>query len=55
MQVKKYIVANMQEAVKMIKEELGSNAIIISTKKVKKGSGAFGLFGKPRFTVPGRN
>jgi len=46
MQVKKYIAADMQEAVKMIKEDLGSRAIIISTKKIRKGSGAFGLFGK---------
>lgn len=51
MQVKKYIVANMQEAIKMIKEDLGSNAIIISTKKVRKGSGTFGLFGKPALEV----
>ncbi len=35
----------------MIKDDLGSNAIIISTKKVKKGSGAFGLFGNPSLEV----
>lgn len=46
MQVKKYSASNMQEAIKMIKEDLGSNAIIISTKKIRKGSGAFGMFGK---------
>ncbi|MBT4289913.1 MAG: flagellar biosynthesis protein FlhF [Deltaproteobacteria bacterium] len=51
MQVKKYIVANMQEAIKMIKEDLGNNAIIISTKKIRKGSGAFGLFGTPALEV----
>ena len=51
MQVKKYLATNMQEAVKMIKEDLGSKAIIISTKKVKKGSGTFGLFGKPILEV----
>lgn len=51
MQVKKYVVAHMKEAVKLIKEDLGSNAIIISTKKVKKGSGSFGLFGKPALEV----
>jgi len=45
MQVKKYSASNMQEAIKMIKEDLGSNAIIISTKKIRKGSGAFGMFG----------
>lgn len=46
MQVKKYIAQDMQEAVKMIKEELGSKAVILSTRKVRKGQGAFGLFGK---------
>ncbi|MCP4296125.1 MAG: flagellar biosynthesis protein FlhF [Proteobacteria bacterium] len=51
MRVKKYIANDMQEAVKMIKEEMGSKAIIISTKKVKKGTGAFGLFGKPVLEV----
>ncbi len=46
MQVKKYTASNMQEAIKMIKEELGTKAIIISTRKIRKGSGAFGMFGK---------
>lgn len=36
----------MQEAIKMIKEDLGPRAIIMSTRKVRKGSGAFGMFGK---------
>lgn len=36
----------MQEAIKMIKEDLGPKAIIISTRKLRKGSGAFGMFGK---------
>lgn len=30
----------------MIKEDLGPGAVIISTRKKKQGSGAFGLFGK---------
>ncbi|MDX2470543.1 MAG: hypothetical protein QNL04_08200, partial [SAR324 cluster bacterium] len=46
MQVKKYIAQDMQEAVRMIKEEMGPRAVILSTRKVRKGSGAFGLFGK---------
>ncbi|MCG8333811.1 MAG: flagellar biosynthesis protein FlhF [Proteobacteria bacterium] len=46
MQVKKYTASNMQEAIKQIKEDLGPRAIIISTRKVRKGSGAFGMFGK---------
>jgi flagellar biosynthesis protein FlhF len=46
MQVKKYTASNMQEAIKMIKEDLGSKAVIISTRKIRKGTGAFGMFGK---------
>src|SRR3989339_634092 len=46
MQVKKYFAQDMQEAVRMIKEDLGSRAVILSTRKVRKGTGAFGLFGK---------
>lgn len=46
MQVKKYTASNMQEAIKQIKEDLGPRAIIVSTRKVRKGSGAFGMFGK---------
>ena len=51
MQVKKYIATDMPEAIKKIKEDLGPRAIIISTKKVRKGSGAFGMFGKPVLEV----
>ncbi|MDH5559255.1 MAG: flagellar biosynthesis protein FlhF [Deltaproteobacteria bacterium] len=46
MQVKKYYADDMQHAIRMIKEELGSGAVIISTRKVRKGSGTFGMFGK---------
>ncbi len=41
----------MPEALKMIKEDLGPLAIIISTRKVKKGGGAFGMFGKPMLEI----
>lgn len=51
MQVKKYTVSNMQEAIKMIKEDLGSRAVIISTRKVRKGTGAFGMFGQHALEV----
>ena len=51
MQVKKYIANDMKEAISLIKEDLGSRAVIISTRRVKKGSGAFGLFGKPALEV----
>lgn len=51
MQVKKYLAADMQEAIQKIKQELGSRAVIISTRKVKKSSGAFGMFGKEMLEV----
>ncbi|MBU2512098.1 flagellar biosynthesis protein FlhF [bacterium] len=51
MQVKKYTALNMQEAIKMIKEDLGPRAIIVSTRKVRTGSGAFGMFGKNALEV----
>ncbi len=51
MQVKKFTASNMQEAIKMIKEELGPRAIVISTRKVRQGSGAFGMFGKHALEV----
>ncbi len=46
MQLKKYIANSMPEAIKQIKLELGNDAVILSTRKVKKGGGAFGLFGQ---------
>jgi len=35
--IKKYVVTNIREAMDMIKRELGDKAIILSTRKVKKG------------------
>jgi flagellar biosynthesis protein FlhF len=45
MRVKKYIVDDMQEALRVIKKDLGSNALILSTRKVRKSTG-LGLFSK---------
>ncbi len=50
MQVKKYIVGDMQQAVSMIKEDLGNDAVLLSQKKVKK-KGIKGYFSKPVFEV----
>lgn len=41
----------MQEALKLIKSEMGSNAVILSTKSIRKGGGSFGLFGRPLIEV----
>lgn len=44
MRIKRYLVDNMQEALQRIKEDLGDEAIIISSKKVR-APGLRGLFG----------
>lgn len=49
--VKKFEAVDMQEALKLVKSEMGSNAIILSTRSIKKGSCAFGLFGRPVIEV----
>jgi len=41
----------MQEALEKVKKEMGSEAIILSTRHVRGGRGAFGLFGKPMLEV----
>ncbi len=50
MRVKKYLAHNEKEALEQIKYDLGNNAIILNSKKVKKG-GIFGLFGKNMLEV----
>ena len=46
MNLKRYRVTNIQEALQLIKRDLGPEAIIVSTRQVKEGRGTFGLFGK---------
>ncbi|GAB1536339.1 flagellar biosynthesis protein FlhF [Geovibrio sp. ADMFC3] len=50
MKIKKYEAYDMAEAMRMIKQELGSEAVILSTRKVVKNS-SFGLFSKPLIEV----
>ncbi|GAA0365194.1 flagellar biosynthesis protein FlhF [Bacillus horti] len=50
MKVKKFIVNSMPDAMQQIRSELGNNAIILNTKKVKTG-GWLGLFGKQQIEV----
>ncbi|MBO8137496.1 MAG: flagellar biosynthesis protein FlhF [Desulfotomaculum sp.] len=45
MKIKRYVVDEMQQAVKKIKEDLGPDAIIVSSQKVR-GKGIMGLFKK---------
>ena len=46
MDLKKYRVNNIQEALQLIKKDLGPEAVIVSTRKLKESKGTFGLFGK---------
>jgi flagellar biosynthesis protein FlhF len=50
MLVKTFQSASMSEALRMVKAELGSDAMILSTKKDKAG-GIFGFFSKPVYRV----
>ncbi len=50
MKVKKYVVKDVREAMRMIKEELGDDAVILNTRKIKKG-GFLGLGAKTYFEV----
>ncbi|MGA9289093.1 MAG: flagellar biosynthesis protein FlhF [Anaerobacillus sp.] len=50
MKMKRYVVSHLREAMPLIRQELGADAIILNTKKVKVG-GLFGLFKKNRLEV----
>jgi len=51
MQVKTFEAKTMAEALSNVKNEMGPDAVIISTKNTRKGAGSFGLFGVPRVEV----
>lgn len=50
MRVKKYTVHSLPEALKQIKHDLGEDAFIVNTKKLRTG-GLLGLFRKPKIEV----
>jgi flagellar biosynthesis protein FlhF len=50
MKTQKIVADSMPQALKMVREELGDNAIIVNTKAIKQG-GIFGLFSKQKFEV----
>ena len=50
MKVKKYVGKNMQDTIFKVKAELGSDAIILNTRKFKEG-GIFGFFAKEKVEV----
>jgi len=51
MNVKKYLANNIQEAMVKVKSELGSEAFILSSKKVKPKKGLLSVFMKPLIEV----
>jgi flagellar biosynthesis protein FlhF len=51
MHVKRFEGVDMQEVLRLVKHELGPNAVILSTRHIKKGKGAFGMFGRPMIEV----
>ena len=51
MKVKKFQAVDMQEALKLVKAELGPHAVIIQTRKIVKDKTMFGLFGRPIIEV----
>ena len=50
MKIKRYVVTHLREAMPLIRQELGQEAVILNTKKVKVG-GIFGFFQKQRLEV----
>lgn len=51
METKKYYAQDMPAALEQIKSELGPEAIIVKSRKVRQRGGLFGLFGKPIYEV----
>jgi flagellar biosynthesis protein FlhF len=50
MKIRRYTCANMQEALIKVKMDLGSEAVIMNSRKVRK-KGLFGIFSKPMIEV----
>ncbi|CAH2214005.1 flagellar biosynthesis protein FlhF [Tepidibacter aestuarii] len=50
MQIKKFVADNAQEAIKKVRDELGDDAVIIHTKKIKT-KGMFGISSKEKVEV----
>lgn len=46
MHVKRFEAVDMPEALRLVKHALGPDAIILSTRQIKKGGGAFGMFSR---------
>lgn len=51
MKVKKFQAVDMPEALKKIKADLGPEAVILSTRQIKRGNGVFGMLSRPILEV----
>jgi len=51
MQVKRYEAMDMSQALRLVKDDLGPEAVILSSREINKGSGPFGVFGRPVIEV----
>jgi len=51
MKVKRYVGSTVEDALRRVKEEMGSNAIILHQRKIKPGTGMARLFKKSIFEV----
>lgn len=50
MKIKRYVARDMQEAMRLVREDLGPDAVIVATRKVREG-GFWGFFLPPRLEV----
>ena len=51
MNVRTFYARSMQEAIRSIKQELGSEAVILSTRRVRKWGNGFGILGSSALEV----
>lgn len=51
MNIRTYQAVDMKMALSKVKTDLGPNAVILSTKTIKKGNGSFGMFARPIIEV----
>jgi flagellar biosynthesis protein FlhF len=51
MKLKKYYADNMQEALKIIKDDIGSDAVILSSRFIRTKKGLLGLFSRKQIEV----
>ncbi len=51
MKVRRFEAQGLREALQQVKTELGPQAIILSTREIRKSDGAFGLFARPLVEV----